>query len=74
MAADYNLMQSILLSLGSHENVSYSQSPYVAMAEGGLTTGFAAVFKGYLQLNAINKELGIKRSVFRRYLPRFIGD
>ena len=70
LAADYKLMQSILLSLGSHENVSYSQIPYVAMAEGGLTTGFAAVFKGYLQLNAINKELGIKRSVFRRYLPK----
>lgn len=69
LSADYKLMQSLLLRLDLAMGVSVCTSPLVGMAEGGATSGFGAILRGSRQLAAINRELGIKDSFWRRY-PR----
>lgn len=71
LSADYKLMQIIMLQIADHQSISLSQIPYVSMAEGGLTSNFSAILKGYRQLRAINKELGIKVFPFKRYFVKF---
>jgi hypothetical protein len=67
LSADYKLMQSILIRVGSPESTLICRQPQVAMAEGGATGNWRAMLKGRQQLAAINKELGIKASSLQRY-------
>lgn len=68
LSADYKLMQSILIDPTTRpETTLIYREPLVAMAEGGATGNWKGMLKGWLQLAAINKELGIKSSSMRRY-------
>ena len=67
LSADYKLMQSILLTQPPEAPPMVCQHPLVAMAEGGATGNWKAVFQGWRQLGAINQELGIEASGVRRY-------
>ncbi len=69
LSADYKLMQSLLLRPDLAMRVSVCTSHLVGMAEGGATAGLAAILRGSRQLHAINRELGIRDSYWRRY-PR----
>ena len=71
LSADYKLMQSILLALSPKDLPMVCQHPLVAMAEGGATGSWKAVFEGWQQLDAINRELGIQGSSLRRYWSKF---
>lgn len=70
LSADYKLMQTILLQITECQSISFSQIPYVSMAEGGSTSNFSAILSGYRQLQEINKELGIKVFPFKRYFVK----
>jgi len=67
LSADYKLMQTILIETARPESTLICSQPLVAMAEGGATGNWKAIFKGRQQLAAINRELGIKASSVRRY-------
>lgn len=67
LSADYKLMQSILLAQSPQDPPMVCHHPLVAMAEGGATGSWKAVFQGWRQLDAINRELGIQGSGARRY-------
>jgi glycosyltransferase involved in cell wall biosynthesis len=67
LSADYKLMQSLLLRPDLAMRLSVCTSHLVGMAEGGATAGLAAILRGSRQLAAINRELGICDSFWRRY-------
>jgi glycosyltransferase involved in cell wall biosynthesis len=67
LSADYKCMQTLLLNQEVAERVSICQAPLVAMAEGGATSGWRAIFRGRDQLAQINRELGILAPAWRRY-------
>jgi glycosyltransferase involved in cell wall biosynthesis len=67
LAADYKLMQAILIQTATPESTVVCRQPLVAMAEGGATGNWRAILKGREQLAAINQELGIKASSVKRY-------
>jgi hypothetical protein len=67
LSADYKLMQTILIGTARPESTLICRQPLVAMAEGGATGNWRAMLKGRQQLAAINQELGIKASSFKRY-------
>jgi glycosyltransferase involved in cell wall biosynthesis len=67
LSADYKLMQTILLAQPPQDPPMVCLHPLVAMAEGGATGNWRAVLRGWRQLNAINKELGIQASGIQRY-------
>lgn len=70
LSADYKLMQSILLGPAVPELTMVSSKPLVAMAEGGATGSWKAILKGWKQLDAINRELGIHASSMKRYYEK----
>jgi glycosyltransferase involved in cell wall biosynthesis len=67
LSADYKLMQAILLNQSLDVRPMVCRKPLVAMAEGGATGNWKAIFEGWLQLQAINRELDIQASGIRRY-------
>jgi glycosyltransferase involved in cell wall biosynthesis len=67
LSADYKLMQSILLGSTTPQTTMICSKPLVAMAEGGATGNWKAILKGWKQLAAINRELGIRAWGVRRY-------
>jgi len=67
LSADYKLMQSLLLCPDLATRVNASSGYIVAMAEGGATGGLRAILRGSQQIAAINRELGISESLWRRY-------
>lgn len=68
LSADYKLMQSLLLRPWISGSVLICPQPLVAMAEGGVTGDGMAILRGWRQLRAINRELGIQAPAWRRYL------
>ncbi len=67
LAADYRLMQRILLRPGLAPFVMVRSKALVAMAEGGRSWGWRAIRQGRQELAAINRELGIEAPAWRRY-------
>jgi hypothetical protein len=67
LSADYKLMQAILIGPAKPESTLTCPDPIVAMAEGGATGNWQAVLKGWQQLAAINKGLGINAPGLKRY-------
>ncbi len=70
LSSDYKTMQLILQGLDDLDQVIVVREPLVAMAEGGLTAGLRSVLHGRTEIRRINRELGIKHSSYRRYLPK----
>lgn len=70
LSADYRLMQKLLLHPAMPERVVVQGEPLVAMAEGGQTSGWRAIWQGSRQLATINRELGIEGSAWRRYAAK----
>lgn len=68
-AADYKLMQTLLLALEPAQ-VLVVQEPLVAMATGGHSGGWAGRVAGRSELARINRELGLQGSLWRRYLGK----
>lgn len=71
-SADYKLMQTLLLASDSVKQIATTAKPIVAMAEGGLTSGWRSILAGSFQLNAINRELGIHAPAWRRYFSKAV--
>lgn len=72
LSADYRLMQKLLLLPAMPERVAVQPEALVAMAEGGRSSGWRAIWQGRRQLAAINRELGIEGSALRRYSLKLI--
>jgi glycosyltransferase involved in cell wall biosynthesis len=70
LSADYKLMQSILLNDARRSDILISEEALVAMRDGGATSTFSGILKGYKQISAINKELGIRSLLSTRYLNK----
>lgn len=66
LAADYKLMQSLLLLVEPTEVLVVSH-PLVAMAPGGRSGTWAGRRAGAAELRAINRELGIRAPLWQRY-------
>lgn len=72
LSADYKMMQALLLQIDSINKVCASPKIIVAMAEGGLTSGWRSILNGHFQLRRINRELGIHSPAWRRYFAKAI--
>lgn len=72
VSADYKLMQSLLLKVGAYGRLMLIDEPIVAMAKGGQTGRWLGIIKGYQQLRAINRELGIHTSLWQRYSVKLL--
>lgn len=72
LSADYRLMQRLLLLPAMAQRVAVQPQALVAMAEGGRSSGWRSIRQGRRQLAAINRELGIEGSAWRRYAPKLI--
>ena len=70
LSSDYKTMHLILKGLDNLDQVLVVREPLVAMAEGGLTAGLRSILLGRDEIRRINRELGIKHSSYRRYLPK----
>lgn len=72
-SADYKLMQSLLLSASASAVIHTTKVPIVAMAKGGVTGQWQAIFKARSDLKKINQELGIDAPSWRRYGKKFVS-
>jgi glycosyltransferase involved in cell wall biosynthesis len=72
LAADYHLMQKLLLQPALAHSVAVQPRALVAMAEGGRSSGWRSIRQGRRQLAVINRELGIEGSPWRRYAPKVV--
>jgi glycosyltransferase involved in cell wall biosynthesis len=72
LAADYKLMQEILLRMTQREKVIIKTEPMVGMRVGGATAGFSAILKGMEQIREINRELGITEWTYLRYIRKIV--
>lgn len=70
LSADYKTMQTLLLRPDLSRRVAVCVEPLVAMAEGGASGGWEAVWQGRRQLAAINRELGIQAPSWKRYAAK----
>lgn len=70
-AADYKAMQALLLAAEPSEVLLVPQ-PLVAMARGGATGTWAGRRAGAAELRQINKELGIRAPLWRRYAGKLV--
>lgn len=66
LSADYKLMQALLLA-AQPADVLVVAEPLVAMAAGGRSGTWGGRFCGARELQAINRELGIRAPLWRRY-------
>jgi glycosyltransferase involved in cell wall biosynthesis len=69
-AADYKLMQEILLCLTIREKVLLRSDVIIGMREGGATSGIKGIIKGVREIKQINKELGIVGALWKRYIKK----
>lgn len=72
LSADYRLMQRLLLDPAVAGRVVVQPQVLVAMAEGGRSSGWRAIWQGRRQLAAINRELGIEASAWSRYAQKLV--
>jgi glycosyltransferase involved in cell wall biosynthesis len=70
MSADYKLMQDILLNMTCKEEILIAPDAIVGMRKGGATSGLRAIIQGMMQVNRINRELGINELIWMRYFKK----
>jgi glycosyltransferase involved in cell wall biosynthesis len=70
LAADYKLMQEILLCLTTREKVLLRSDVIVGMREGGATSSIKGIIGGMNEIVQINRELGITAGIWHRYIRK----
>ena len=71
-SADYKMMQTLLLNPKLQNMIETTPELIIAMASGGKTSRPDSILRGMGQLKAINKELGIKENLLKRYYRKLI--
>lgn len=71
-SADYLLMQALLLDPELQEMIETTPELVIGMASGGKTSQVSSILRGVKQLQAINKELGIRERFIKRYFEKSV--
>ena len=73
IAADYKLMYLLLRNCPNDSVIVVNEWPLVAMDVAGVSGKLGGIFRGMREIKAIQKELGIRGSLLKRYASKLLN-